>query len=81
MQIKAIKNLLDKYSIEELKQKEEQLLEGEELSFDDVEGEDEGEQLTHLTGAIWCIEQAKTNGSKPHSEVRNFISRVRNSIS
>ncbi|MFY0672159.1 MAG: hypothetical protein JXQ87_02060 [Bacteroidia bacterium] len=81
MQIKAIKNLLDKYSIEELKQKEEQLLEGETLSFEDVEGEDEGEQLTHLTGAIWCIDQAEKNGTKPQSEVRNFISRVRNSIS
>ncbi|MGB0432574.1 MAG: DUF6952 family protein, partial [Bacteroidia bacterium] len=49
MQIKAIKNLLNKYAIDELRQKEEQLLEGNELSFDDVEGEDEGEQLTHLT--------------------------------
>ena len=53
MQITAIKTLLNKFSVEQLKEKEEQLLEGEELSFEDVEGEDEGEQLTHLTGAIW----------------------------
>lgn len=81
MQITVIKTLLNKFSVEQLKQKEEQLLEGEELSFEDVEGEDEGEQLTHLTGAIWCIEQAEANGTKPQMEVRNFISRVRNSIS
>ncbi len=81
MQIKAIKNLLDKFTIDELRLKEEQLLEGEELSFDEVEGEDEGEQLTHLTGAIWCIEEAAKNGSIPQSEVRNFAARVRNSIS
>jgi hypothetical protein len=81
MQIKAIKNLLDKYSLEELQSKENALLEGEELSFDDVEGVDDGEQLTHLTGAIWCIEESTKKGTKPQAEVRNFVSRVRNSIS
>lgn len=81
MQISAIKNLLKKYDLPQLKELEGKLLEGEELSFDDVEGEDEGEQLTHLTGAIWCIEQAQEKGTKAQAEVRNFISRVRNSIS
>jgi len=81
MQIKAIKNLIDKFSLDELKAKENQLLEGEDLSFDEVEGVDEGEQLTHLTGAIWCIEEASTKNGNPQNEVRNFAAKVRNSIS
>lgn len=81
MQVKAIKNLLEKFDLEQLKNLENQLLEGEELDFNEVEGEDEGEQLTHLSGAIWCIEEAAKNNTKAQSEVRNFAARVRNSIS
>ena len=81
MQIKAIKNLLAKYNKEELQKLENDLLEGNEISFEDVEGVDEGEQLTHLTGAIWCLDESAKNGTKATAEVRNFASRVRNSIS
>lgn len=81
MQIKAIKQLLDQFSLEELKNLEERLLEEETLDTKDVPGVDEGEQLTHLSGAVWCIEEAEKNGTSPQSEIRNFASRVRKSIS
>lgn len=81
MKVAVVRSLIDQFSIEELRSFEEQLLEGEEVSFDTVGGDDEGEQLTHLSGAIWCIEQANAHQTDPKKEVKNFISRVRNSIS
>ena len=81
MQIKVIKQLIDQFSLDALQRLEERLLEEETLDTKEVPGDDEGEQLTHLTGAIWCINEAKKNGTSPQSEVRNFASRVRKSIS
>jgi len=81
LKVAVLRSLIDEFSIEQLRTFEEQLLEGEEVSFEKVGGEDEGEQLTHLSGAIWCLEQAEANGTDPKKEVKNFISRVRNSIS
>ncbi|MCB0738517.1 MAG: hypothetical protein KDC92_13455 [Bacteroidetes bacterium] len=78
MNIAAIKKLLDK-DLNTLRKLENELLEGEPLS-EEVIGVDEGEQLTHITGAIWALEQAQANGTEPHKEVRNFIARVRESI-
>lgn len=79
MNISAIKKLLN-LDLETLRKLENQLLEEEELTHP-VEGVDEGEKLTHITGAIWSIEKAHENGTEPAKEVRNFIARVRNSIS
>lgn len=81
MQIKAVKQLIDNFDMDELKKLEERLLEEETIGTDIVPGVDEGEQLTHLSGAMWCIQEAEKNGTKPQSEVRNFASRIRNSIS
>lgn len=80
MQIGVIKNLISRYDLSTLKELEAQLTEGEELSHE-VDGVDEGEQLTHIMGAIWSIEKAQENGGDPQKEVRNFIARVRKSIS
>ena len=52
MQIPVIKKIADQYSIEELKKAEESLMEETPLEID-VDGEDEGEQLTHILAAIW----------------------------
>lgn len=79
MNVAAIKKLLE-HDITTLRTLEAELLDEKPLS-EDVLGEDEGEKLTHITGAIWAKEQSAKNGTPAAKEVRNFITRVRNSIS
>lgn len=79
MKIPAIKKLVGEYSVEELRAAEDALL-NEQTPTIDVGGEDEGEQLTHLIGAI----EIKNNIEKGMAEkdaLRAFTQRVRNSIS
>jgi len=80
MKINAIKELVEAHDIDALKALETQLENGEALSHP-VHGDDEGEQLTHLLGAIWIKEQMAANNSDFKTELRNFTSRVRDSIS
>jgi hypothetical protein len=79
MKINALRKLCQDYDLKTLKQLEEELVEEKPLSLE-VEGEDEGEQLTHIMGAIWILEQANDNGTDVKTELRNFSNRVRNSI-
>ncbi|MGZ5282053.1 MAG: DUF6952 family protein [Bacteroidia bacterium] len=80
MNISAIKKLVDNHDLATLQQLQNELEEEQPLSHD-VEGEDEGEKLTHLLGAIWIKEQMAANGTDYKTELRNFTSRVRGSIS
>jgi hypothetical protein len=80
MQIPVIKKIADQYSIEELKKAEECLLEEAPLEID-VDGEDEGEQLTHILAAIWVKEEMEKEGINVGKAVRNYTVKVRNSIS
>jgi len=47
----------------------------------DVDGEDEGEQLTHILAAIWVKEEMEKEGINVGKAVRNYTVKVRNSIS
>jgi hypothetical protein len=80
MKIDAIKKLVENHDLEMLQQLQNQLEEEQPLSHE-VDGEDEGEKLTHLLGAIWVKEQMAANGTEFKTELRNFTSRVRGSIS
>lgn len=80
MKINAIKELVEAHNIAELNILTTQLENGEPLSHP-VGGGDEGEQLTHLLGAVWIKEQMALNNSEFKTELRNFSSRVRESIS
>jgi hypothetical protein len=80
MQIPVIKKIADQYSIEELKKAEESLMEETPLEID-VDGEDEGEQLTHILAAIWVKEEMEKEGINVGKAVRNYTVKVRNSIS
>jgi hypothetical protein len=51
MKLPVIKALAENQTLENLRKAEEELLNGEALSIE-VEGVDEGEQLTHILGAI-----------------------------
>lgn len=79
MKIPAIKKLVETYSIEEL-EAAEQALYNEETPTIEVEGSDEGEQLTHILAAIEILKQIQ-NGEEFKNALRNYTQRVRNSIS
>lgn len=79
MKINVVKKLAEEYDIEKMNHLVGQLENGETLSHP-VEGDDEGEQLTHLLGATWILEQMKANNTDLRTELRNFAGRVRESI-
>lgn len=80
MKIPAIKHLVDTYDHETLHDIQEKL-ENEILCEQEVQGNDEGEKLTHVLAAIWIKDMMQANGTDFKTELRNFTSRVRTSIS
>ena len=79
MNIADIKYLVESYSLEQLRIAENAILE-EQKPHIEVPGNDEGEQLTHLYGAIWISNEIKTKDIKLAKAVRAFSQKVRNSI-
>ena len=80
MNISIIKKLVEERSIEELKAAEEAMEEGENPSID-VEGKDEGEQLTHILASLWIKEDMQANGNDVRTSIRRYSEKVRKSIS
>jgi hypothetical protein len=80
MKIPAIKILVEKHSIENLHEMQH-CLENEIELHHEVEGEDDGEKLTHVLAAIWIKTEMNARQSDFKTELRNFTSKVRNSIS
>ncbi len=78
MKLTVVKKLAQEHSIETLKAQEQKLLNAEPLNIE-VLGEDEGEQLTHILGAIWVLE-AMQKGMTLNEALRAFTEKVRNSI-
>lgn len=79
MKIGVIKKLVETYQLPELEKAEEAILE-ERIPEISIEGEDEGEQLTHVTAAIAIIKDIQQNGVDDRTALRNYTQRVRNSI-
>lgn len=79
MKIGAIRKLL-KIDVDVLRKAEEDLTEEKPLEIE-VEGDDEGEKLTHLFGAIWIKDQVESGEMDEKSALRAFTQKVRNSIS
>lgn len=80
MKIPAIKTIVEKYTIEELKKAEEVLYDEKPCPIE-VEGEDEGEQLTHILAAIWIKEKMDSDNSIDFkTALREYTQKVRNSI-
>lgn len=80
MQIPVIKNLVETRSVRELSEAEEALMEEQDLPFE-IEGEDEGEVLTHIMAAIWIIERMESNELPFAKALREYTQKVRTSIS
>ena len=79
MKVPVIKKLCETYSLEEITKAEEAIAEGLTPEIE-IEGEDEGEQLTHAFGAKFVLERVKI-GVDMKSALREFTQKVRSSIS
>jgi hypothetical protein len=79
MKLPEIKKLVQQHTLAELRAAEEALL-NEQVPAIVVGGDDEGEQLTHIIGAIEILESIE-KGAAEKDALRAFTQRVRNSIS
>ena len=80
MKIPVIRYLVENYTLQQLKEAEEALAD-ERIPEIRIEGEDEGEQLTHAYAAIQILESMKHDEKDFKTALREFTSRVRTSIS
>lgn len=80
MKLPAIKQLVENYTLEQLQLAEENMMEERPAGIE-VEGDDEGEQLTHILGAIDVLERVRLENKDKSTALREFFQRVRNSIS
>lgn len=79
MKLPVIKKLVESTSKCDLQAAEEALLNEEVPSFE-IEGDDEGEKLTHVLAALFIKEEME-KGMDYMSALRSYTSRVRTSIS
>jgi len=79
MKIPVIKKVVETYSIEQLAAAEEALYE-EQAPAIVIEGDDEGEQLTHILAAKF-IKERMAEGKEYNAALREYTKRVRASIS
>lgn len=80
MKIPEVKRLIENYSIEELIAAEEALINEEVLDIE-VNGTDEGEQLTHVFAAIYILNKMDDDQVDFKTALRDYTSKVRESIS
>lgn len=79
MKIPAIKKLVETQTIAALQHAEELLIDEQTPDFE-IEGEDEGEKLTHVFGAIWILNHMQDHNSDFKTALREFTQKVRVSI-
>jgi hypothetical protein len=80
MNIPLVKKLVETYALQDLKQAESDLYDENPLSIT-VDGEDAGEQLTHILAAIWINEDMNERGVNMSESLREYTRKVRTSIS
>ncbi|WP_421978999.1 DUF6952 family protein [Roseivirga seohaensis] len=80
MKIPVIKKLVEEVALEDLKAAEEALMEEQKPAIE-IQGDDEGEQLTHVFAAIFILEKMGNNGVDFKTALREYTQKVRTSIS
>lgn len=80
MKIPVIKQLVEKYSKDELERAEAAIADEQKPEIE-IPGEDEGEQLTHAYAALQILESMEENNLDFKTALREYTGRVRNSIS
>jgi hypothetical protein len=78
MKVASIKSLVELYNLEQLQAAEQALYNEQPLNIE-VEGADEGEKLTHILAAMEILKDM-AQGADYKTALRNYSSRVRNSI-
>jgi len=79
MKLPEIKRLAQSHTLEQLKKAEQALYE-EQVPEIEINGEDEGEKLTHILAAQDIVQNLE-KGLSFNEAVRAYSQRVRNSIS
>lgn len=79
MKMPIIKKLVETASFEELENAELAILE-EQAPDINVEGDDEGEQLTHVMAATWIKKEMEKEGISFPKALRAYTQKVRVSI-
>ena len=80
MQVPVIRTLVSNYTIAQLKEAEEAIMNEHPCPISDA-GKDEGEQLTHILASIWIRELMDTEaGLDLTAAIRRYSQRVRESI-
>jgi hypothetical protein len=79
MKIPVIKQLVEKYSMVELKKAESDIENGENPAIE-IPGEDEGEQLTHAYASAWIKSKIDDEKLEFKEALRLYTAMVRNSI-
>jgi len=80
VKIPAIKKLVETYTIAQLQEAENSMMEEQKPAID-IEGDDEGEQLTHVLASIYIKDKMENEGVVFNQALRDFSQRVRKSIS
>ena len=80
MKISVIKLLAEKHSIDQLEAAEEAFYDEKEPEIE-VDGDDEGERLTHVLAALEILREVEETKCAFNVALRNYTHRVRNSIS
>ncbi len=80
MKIPAIKKLVETYDLHQLINAEEAIVDEQPLAIE-VDGEDEGEQLTHVLAAVWILNHIEDTGADFKTALREYTKKVRVSIS
>lgn len=80
MKTTAIKKLVESYTITQLLEAEKAITD-EQIPEIDIDGEDEGEQLTHVLASIYIKTKMEKEGIAFNMALRDFSQRVRKSIS
>lgn len=79
MKIPVIKQLAENHSSEDLAKAEAALLEEKQPEII-IEGEDAGEQLTHVIAALWIKREMENKGIELREALRAYSQKVRTSI-
>ena len=79
MKIPVIKRLVETQPIEKLIKAELAIVNEQPLPIE-IEGEDEGEQLTHALAAIWILECMQESNKDFKTALREYTQKVRESI-
>ena len=79
MKIPVIKKLVETQPIEKLIAAEEAIINEQPLPIE-IEGQDEGEQLTHAIAAIWILERMRETNRDFKDVLREYTQKVRESI-